>query len=298
MMTAAECLEKFHDFLTYEKKSSVHTVSAYHHDILQFLAFAKSAYDVQEMGEVNHRVIRAWQMEMMEEGITPRSVNRKITALKTFYRYLLKMGWVAASPMNKVQSPKASKKLPTFVEEASINQWIDRDPFEDTFEGSRDKLLFLLLYHCGMRRSELIGLLEQDIDFHRGLLKVLGKRNKERYLPILKELAEQINIYLNYKKLNNYDSKYLLVGNQGEKLSVTFVYRKVKHLLKQFTTLEKCSPHVLRHTFATHLLNHGAELNSIKELLGHANLSATQVYTHNSFERLKNIHKQAHPKST
>jgi integrase/recombinase XerC len=236
-------------------------------------------------------------VELLNSGIDPRSVNRKLSTLKTFYKYLLKESLVQKNPLLKVQAPKTSKRLPTFVEEKGMKMLLERELFTNDFIGARNKLIIELLYCTGIRLSELLGLLESDVDFSRKTLKVLGKRNKERIIPMVVELEKSIINYLNLKVRSGFSNPELVCSDKGVKLYPKFAYLVVNRFLSMVTTIDKKSPHVLRHTFATHLLNKGADLNAIKELLGHANLSATQVYTHSSIERLKNVHKQAHPKS-
>jgi integrase/recombinase XerC len=231
----------------------------------------------------------------MEQKIVPRSVNRKITTLKTFYKFLLRQGVVAENPMLKIQSPKTSKRLPVFVEKEGMDILLDSIDFGDDFEGQRNKLIIEIFYSTGMRLTELVNLKQLDVDLYQSHLKVLGKRNKERIIPFNPILKEQIKIYLQAKPTLN--DEFLFITSSGAKMYDKLVYRIVNAYLSQITTVDKKSPHVLRHTFATHMLNNGANLNSIKELLGHASLSATQVYTHNTVEKLKNIHKQAHPKA-
>jgi integrase/recombinase XerC len=233
----------------------------------------------------------------MNEKVTARSIARKLTTIKTFYRFLLKEKVVESNPMAKVQAPKIQKRLPVFVEETPMHSLLDHTGFKEGFEGIRDKLVMNMLYSTGIRLSELINLKTSDTDLYLRQIKVLGKRNKERIIPITQELADQVAAYLEARSAENLGAEYLLVTMKGEKLYPKLVYTIVKTNLSRVTSIEKRSPHVLRHTFATHLLNKGADLNAIKELLGHANLSATQVYTHNSIERLKDIYKNKHPRA-
>jgi integrase/recombinase XerC len=244
----------------------------------------------------------------MENDISPRSVNRKLTTLKSFYRFLLKEGSVSINPMRKIISPKTPKKLPSFVEKEKMEMLFENVNFGEGFPALEDRLILEMLYDTGMRLSELINLKETDIYFSQSTLKVLGKRNKERLIPFSNKFADLLKTYLVEKKtyLENLklqtpsifpDEQSLFITRKGKKSYPRFIYRVVTKYLAQVTTLQKISPHVLRHTFATHLLNNGAELNAVKELLGHANLSATQVYTHNTIEKLKTIYKQAHPKA-
>lgn len=291
--------DAFLEYIQFEKRLSSHTLVAYTNDLNQFIAFLNSVYEIKNVAEVNHTVIRSWVVSLMEQKITPRSVNRKITTLKTFYKFLLRQAIVSENPMLKIQSPKTSKRLPVFVEKENMDILLDNVDFGDDFEGHRNKLIIELFYATGIRLSELINLKQINIDFHLCQLKVLGKRNKERIVPFSNVLKEQIQKYVLSKTEleNKQNEEFLFVTKTGTKLYEKLVYRVVNTYLAQITTADKKSPHVLRHTFATHMLNNGADLNAIKELLGHANLSATQVYTHNTVEKLKNIHKQAHPKA-
>ncbi len=299
---------KFIDYIQYEKRYSPHTVSAYRNDLDQFFSFLKKQYEITDIRDVTHPMIRSWLVSLMEEKITPRSVNRKLTTLKSFYRFLLREGQVSINPMRKIISPRTSKKLPSFVEREKMEMLFEKINFGEGFPALRDCLILEILYATGMRLSELINLKETDIDFHQSALKVLGKRNKERIIPFSNKFATLLKTYLQGKKswLENAEPEkpsgtpeefWLLITDSGKKAYPRFIYRAVTKYLSQVTTLQKISPHVLRHTFATHLLNNGAELNAVKELLGHANLSATQVYTHNTIEKLKTIYKQAHPKA-
>lgn len=290
-------IERFLEYLSFQRKFSPHTITSYANDLRQFAFFLQQTFEVSTVKSIRHTMIRSWVVDLLNGGISPRSVNRKLSSLKSFYKFLLKEQLVDENPTLKLQPPKSGKRLPVFVEEKAMNKLSDNELFEEGFDGVRDKLIIELLYCTGIRLSELINLKETDIDFSRKSIKVLGKRNKERIVPMVAELENSVKYYLEQKADVNSSVSHLLVTNKGEKLYPKFVYRIVKHFLNCVTTVEKKSPHVLRHTFATHLLNNGADLNAIKELLGHANLSATQVYTHNSVERLKNVHKQAHPKS-
>jgi integrase/recombinase XerC len=299
---------KFIDYIQYEKRYSPHTVSAYRTDLDQFYSFLNTQYNITDIRDVTHPMIRSWLVLLMQEKISPRSVNRKLTTLKSFYKFLLREGRVSINPMRKIISPRTSKKLPSFVEKEKMEMLFEKIYFGEGFPALRDALILETLYATGMRLSELINLKETDIDFYQSTLKVLGKRNKERLIPFSNKFADLLKTYLHGKKswLENAefpkpsgtpDDLWLLVTDSGKKAYPRFIYRTVTKYLSQVTTLQKISPHVLRHTFATHLLNNGAELNAVKELLGHANLSATQVYTHNTIEKLKTIYKQAHPKA-
>ena len=285
----------FLEYLQYEKRFSNHTVLAYSNDLAQFSEYLHKTYEIQELQDINHTVIRSWVVSMMDQKMSPRSVNRKITTLKTFYKFLLRQQVVKENPMLKIQSPKTSKRLPVFVEKDNMNALLDTTEFGSNFEGQRNKLLIEVLYATGIRLSEIINLKQANVNLSSAQLKVLGKRNKERIVPFNDALKQLIKTYLQHPEVKSTD--YLFVTKNGKKLYEKFVYRVVNKYLSEVTSIQKKSPHVLRHTFATHMLNNGADLNAIKELLGHANLSATQVYTHNTVEKLKNVHKQAHPKA-
>ena len=294
-MNIAQHQKAFLEYLQYEKRFSVHTLVAYTNDINQFVIYLQKTYDIHNVEDVKHIVIRSWVVSLMENQISSRSVNRKITTLKTFYRFLLRQEVVQENPMLKIQAPKTSKRLPTYVEKDKMDYLFDNIKFEENIDGMRNKLIMELFYATGMRLSELINLKQSNVDVDNCQMKVIGKRNKERIIPFNNILKESITGYLFAKGTTN--DEFLFVNKSGNRLYEKYVYRLVNNYLSQVTTVGKKSPHVLRHTFATHMLNNGADLNAIKELLGHANLSATQVYTHNTVEKLKNIHKQAHPKS-
>ncbi|MBL0047970.1 MAG: tyrosine-type recombinase/integrase [Bacteroidetes bacterium] len=288
---------RFVEYLQYEKRFSPHTVTAYSNDLTQFYNFLKAEYDLTDIKEVNHTFIRTWLVKMMEQEISPRSINRKITTLKTYYKFLLREGEVSLNPMLKIVAPKNSKRLPEYVEQEKMDRLLDFTEFKEGYEGMRDKMIIELFYATGIRLSELISLNHYSFDFYNNAIKVLGKRNKERIIPISFFTKEQLQKYLMVLKKSFPNAAYFFVTNKGEKLYPKFVYDLVKRNLGNVTTAKKKSPHVLRHSFATNMLNNGAELNAIKELLGHASLSATQVYTHNTIKKLKNIHSQAHPKA-
>ena len=287
--------DSFLQYLQYEKRLSPHTLVSYSTDLTQFYDYLQITYQVKDLHDINHSLIRSWIVSLMEQKISPRSINRKITALKTFYKYLLKQRIVTDNPMLKIQSPKTSKRLPVFVEEGKMDVLLDNIEFGNDESGMRNKLIIEMFYGTGMRLTELINLKTNNVDLVSNQLKVLGKRNKERIIPFNSELKTKIEEYLKIRKGKNHVT--LFVSDNGKKLYEKFVYRIVKKYLSNVTTIDKKSPHVLRHTFATHMLNNGADLNAIKELLGHSNLSATQIYTHNTVEKLKNAHKQAHPKA-
>ncbi len=288
------------DFLEYlrkEKRYSEHTIKSYQSDLAQFAEFLQREFEISEPAEVNAICVRSWIVKLSEDGVGPRSINRKISSLKGYFKYLRSFHGLEENPMQKIIAPKVSKRLPHFVESARLLDLFEKIEFPAGFEGSRDRLLMDLLYSSGMRLSELVGLKESDIDFGNSTLKVLGKGNKVRILPLTKELLHALQDYLDLKRSLETQSDSLLVLDSGKPLYPKFVYRKVNHYIGLVSTQEKKSPHVLRHSFATHMLNNGADINAIKEILGHANLSATQVYTHASFEKLKSVYKQAHPRA-
>ncbi|HVW15101.1 MAG TPA: tyrosine-type recombinase/integrase [Mucilaginibacter sp.] len=293
-------LERFIHYIQYEKRYSPHTVSAYQSDLEQFFAFL-SQFEISpdSPADVAYQHIRSWMVHLMEDK-TARSVNRKIATLRKYFKFLLREGVIASNPASKIQSPKIVKHLPVVVEDEKLSAMLnDTEIFADDFAGTRDKLVIEILFGTGIRLAELVGLKEGDVNLYDNTLKVLGKRNKERIVPVNHELKRLLGKYLELKKSENFNnnSLTLIVTNKGTEAYPKFIYLIVQRYLSHISTQDKKSPHVLRHTFATTLLNRGADLNAIKELLGHANLSATQVYTHNSVERLKSIYKQAHPKA-
>lgn len=292
-------LASFLKYLKVEKGYSANTVRSYGDDVRQFYSFCGLNFEKDHPSSITHRQVRFWLSSLISTGYAPRSANRKLSSLRTFYRYLLREGIVQSNPISRIIPPKSGKRLPSFVGENEMNNLLDSESFNDDFCGARDKLIVELLYFTGMRLSELVGLTYESINESAKSIKVLGKGNKERIIPLHPELIQSINHYLGYRSaivLNNFE-KSLFLTEKGKPIYPKLVYRIVNSNLTLVTTLEKKSPHVLRHTFATHLLNHGAELNAIKELLGHANLSATQIYTHSSLEKLKKVYKLAHPRA-
>jgi integrase/recombinase XerC len=294
-------IERFLNYLQYEKRYSPHTLKAYQADLLQFFEYANAEpISAIKSDTIDHQMIRSWMVHLLEQETTARSVNRKITSLRTFFKFLLRESIIDYNPVSRIESPKISRHLPVFVQDEKMNILLDsEDIFDAGFEGQRDKLVIELLFGTGIRLAELIGLKETDINVFEQTIKVLGKRSKERIVPLNRELMHLISNYLLLKKNEKIDniSSSLFVTTKGVAAYPKLIYRIVQKYLNYISTHDKKSPHVLRHSFATSLLNHGADLNAIKELLGHANLSATQVYTHNSVERLKTIYKQAHPKA-
>lgn len=287
--------KKFLQYLEYEKRYSKHTVTSYACDINDFRVYCETSYNLNDLHEADHNIIRSWVVHLMEMKLNPKSVNRKLTCLSTFFKFLMKLKVLSYNPLKKVTHPKNTKRLPVFVERSKMENLFQEIHFQEDFNGQRDKLIITLFYSCGIRLSELINIKTNDISDER--LKVLGKRNKERIIPVCEVLREQIRTYnvLKEKEFKALENDVLIVTNKGQKLNEKFVYRKVKLYLSQVTSASKKSPHVIRHTFATHLLNNGADLNAIKELLGHSSLAATQVYTHNTVEKLKSVYQQAHP---
>ena len=286
----------FFDYLTFEKKYSPHTVTSYKNDITQFIAFIDPSKEGFLVSEINYQQIRAWIASLIKAKIAARSVNRKLSSLKSLFKFFQRQQFIDVNPMSKISGPKTPKRLPVFIDEHQMTNLFEGVNFEEGFNGQRDRLILDLLYQTGIRRSELAHLKEIDVDLFNSTIKVLGKRNKERIIPISLELKRNLETYLQVKKELNLSNPMLLVSEKGNTLSEQSVYNSVKKYLSQITTIQKKSPHVLRHTFATHLLNNGADINAVKDLLGHANLSATQVYTHNTIDKLKKSYKQAHPR--
>jgi integrase/recombinase XerC len=291
--------ESFLQYLQIEKRYSPHTVRSYQNDLDQFYSFLSDKDLPDDPVGVTSHDIRAWIVSMLDNNYSSVSVHRKISCLRVFYRYLRKEGILKTDPLDKVVLPKRKKTLPVFVEEAAMNNLLDDYSFGDDFAGIRNRTIIEMLYLTGIRRSELIGLRNQDIDLSEGSVKVTGKRNKQRIIPLVKPFVKHLEEYLKLRdeKVTPAVNEWFFITDKGNKLYDKYVYNIVNSYLAMVTTIEKKSPHILRHTFATHMLNRGADLNSIKELLGHANLSATQIYTHNTFEKLKKIYKQAHPRA-
>jgi integrase/recombinase XerC len=277
----------------------VHTVLAYQLDLEQFLQFAKIRYELVEPRSFTGSIVRSWIMELMEEGVKPVSVRRKLSTLKTYFKFLLREGVITQNPMLQVVSPKLGKRLPIFVPENEMINLLEKRHWGNDFLSLRDRLILEMLYGTGMRRGELIALKIQDLDLSQQQIRILGKGNKERLVPVGPALCQLIADYLPQRKIivESNQHAFLLTTDNGAPIYPKLVYQIVRQYLSQVTTIEKRSPHVLRHSFATHLSDSGAELSAIKELLGHANLSATQIYTHNSMERLRQVYQQAHPKA-
>jgi integrase/recombinase XerC len=291
-------IKPFEDYLRHEKRASKHTVAAYLNDLQNFSHYLLVNYQIDKLMEIEHHHIRSWVVSFIEQGYASTSVNRKISSLKAFFRFHLRLGHIDTNPMKKVVSPKIKGRLPLFVDENGMENLFSEIEFSQDYRGRRDRLILELFYNTGIRLSELINLKDNWVDLNENTIKVLGKRNKERIIPISSSFSTILSEYISFKKSENLSNSegYFFVSDKGEKLYEKFVYRIVNYYLGMVTTINKKSPHVLRHTFATHMLNRGAELNTIKEILGHSSLAATQVYTHNSIEKLKDVHKKAHPK--
>ena len=292
-------VESYLNYLQHEKRYSPHTVTAYRTDLVQFDEYIEQTYDMKSE-EAKYVHIRDYIVHMMEDEVGANSIGRKLSSLRGFYKYLYRQKIILTSPMTMIKAPKTPERLPVFIDEQKLDHLLDSGEFFDgTFPSMRDKMVIEMLFGTGMRLAELLGLKEADIDFYQESVKVLGKRKKERIIPVTKQLINQLKEYIGLKSLQKFNNKTddLFVTNKGTAVYPVFIYKIVKSYLTYISTQDKKSPHVLRHSYATSLLNRGADLNAIKELLGHASLAATQVYTHNSIERLKSIYKQAHPKA-
>ncbi len=292
-------IEQYIDFIKLERRYSSHTAKAYSNDLQQFQKFIYELYNIKVI-DAQYVMIRAWIVHLSSNGISKRSINRKVTALRSFYRYHLIRENIKVNPAVKINLLKTDKKLPVYVEEENMELLFQEVDFPENFQGVMDNTIIDLLYTTGIRVSELVNLQLNKIDWSAMQIKVLGKRNKERIIPITPKLVEQLRKYNTHRDsilVEENSQSYFFLTKNGKKIYNKLVYRSINYYLGLVTTISKKSPHVLRHTFATHLLNKGADLNAIKEILGHASLSATQIYTHNSIEKLKNIYKQAHPKA-
>ncbi len=309
MMELPPLAEQFLSYLLLQKRYSQHTVTSYRLDLFQFFQYLRGTYGETPLREIDAFQVQSWLATGLhtrdESGSAAAvTIRRKISALKSFFKFAVREGALAQSPMFKVVSPKLRKRLPVFVEEKGMQQVEQNEAggqplFTDDFEGATRQLILDILYQTGIRRAELVGLKQEGISLYNSHIKVLGKGNKERIIPIGNHLSAAIRAYMERKKkeLESPDATYLLVKKDGRPVNAGYVYRTVKAALAQVTTLSKKSPHVLRHTFATHLVNNGADINAVKELLGHASLASTQVYTHNTIEKLKKVYQQAHPKA-
>ncbi len=291
-------IKSFLKYLEFEKRSSQYTLVSYRCDLEQFISFSEEK-GINSIALITRKHIRNWIVSMVNSGLAPKSVNRKVTSLKSYFKFLMREGVVEVNPVDGVPTPKMPKKLPIFVRESEMELLLEKIPFPDDYEGKRDKLILELFYGSGMRLSELVALKDRDFDIKQGLVRVTGKYKKVRIIPMYSSLISMVEEYINYRNafFGKENVLSFFLTKKGDSVYHKLIYRVVNKYLTLVTTLHKKSPHVLRHSFATSLLNAGADLNAIKELLGHSNLNATQVYTHNSFEKLTDIYNQAHPRS-
>ncbi len=292
-------IREFLSYLTFQKRYSRHTIISYENDLTAFFDFISIEFNIINLPEISASMIRSWLASLKENKISSKSINRKISTLKSFFKYQLKMNTIEVNPVSSITSLKISKRLPSFIEQKDINTLFSEVEFLNTWEDKTNRLLLMIFYHTGIRLSELINLKQSHIDKRNSTIKVLGKGNKERVIPVNNILLKEIDNYILEQKKNIPDilNDFLLINKKGKKLNPKSVYNIVKKYLANVSTNKRKSPHILRHSFATHLTNNGADINAIKELLGHASLASTQIYTHNSIDKLKQIHKQAHPKS-
>lgn len=296
-MNLDESISSFITYIRTEKRLSDRTVETYTADLKAFSDHL-TQFDIHDTDDISAQEIREWQMTRIESGHAARSVKREISTLRSYFRYLRKKGIVQADIMAKITAPKCPQNLPIFFRENEVEKLYQAELFPDSFEGERDKLILRMLYETGMRRSELIGLQESNVDFSANTIKVLGKRNKERIIPIENELAHNIKRYLSLKEQIACESDRLFVSPKGKPITASKVYDIVKHYMGPISNADRVSPHIFRHTFATHLLNEGANIDAVKELLGHADIGATEIYTHVTREHLKETYKHAHPRAT
>lgn len=292
-------LQEFLNYLSYQKRYSANTVISYQNDLSSFFDFAFSEYKIEEINQITSSIVRTWLASLKEKKYSSKSINRKISSLKAFFKYQLRLKTISINPVSAISSLKVNKRVPSFVAEKDINVLLEHDFFPETFEGKTSFLIFEILYQTGIRRSELINLKEGNIDKSAGNIKVIGKGNKERIIPVTNDLLKMIESYVSekQKEFKNLPIDNLLVSKKGLVLNPKYIYNVVKNNLAKVSNSQRKSPHVLRHSFATHLTNNGAPINAVKELLGHSSLASTQIYTHATIERLKEVHKQAHPKS-
>lgn len=290
----------FINYITNEKRFSIHTVKAYQTDLNQFVRFLKEDLELASLEKTTHQEIRSWIFYLLEKGENTRSVNRKISTLKTFYKYLLRNKYVNINPMDKIIAPKQSKRLPSFIDESDMETLLTVVEYPETFDGARNKAIIETFYALGVRLSELINMQYKDIEFSERNIRIMGKGNKERIIPFGPNLDNCLKNYFTYYEKNIkplQQNSFVFVNKKGNKLYPMYIYRIIKKHIEMVSNIEQKSPHVIRHTFATHLLNQGADINAIKELLGHSSLAATQVYTHTSIGKLKEIYKTAHPRA-
>jgi len=289
----------FINYLRFEKRYSDHTVTAYNDDLQQLFEYTYHQFEESIPGKITASVVRSWLASLKEQKLSSKSINRKISSVRSFFKYLMRTGMVAQSPMSNITAPKIAKRLPGYIEEKDMATLLAHVEFPDTWKGKTDKLLVDVFYNTGMRLAELMNLRETQVNTTGHTIKVLGKGNKERVIPVNPDLTKRIQTYIEAKKseIPASSDHYLLVNEKGKKLYPKYLYLTVKRYLSLVTTSDRKSPHILRHSFATHLSNNGADINAVKELLGHASLSSTQIYTHNSIQKLKDIHKKSHPKA-
>jgi len=290
--------ERFYSYLQFEKRRSSHTLRSYQSDISSFCAYINKVYDINDLSRVSSAMVRSWIVDLVESDQSVATIRRKLASLRSLYKYGIKVAEVSMNPVETIQAPKQGKRLPVYYQVNEMDQLFNEIPFEDSFEGIRDRLVLEILYSTGMRNDELVKLKDSDVDDKQKFVKVTGKRNKQRIIPVSERLLKNVKVYKEIRNktfsgINNMET--LVVSNNGNNAYPKLIYRIVHKYLSEVTTMNKRSPHKLRHTFATHMLNAGADLNTIKELLGHSSLDATQVYTHNSIDQLKSIYKQAHP---
>jgi integrase/recombinase XerC len=292
-------IQSFLNHLSYQKRYSPHTITAYENDLTGFFDYIEMQFGPTPLAGINPSFVRSWLASLKQADMQSKSLNRKISSLKSFFKYQLREGTVPASPMAAIISPKARKRLPQFVAEKDLDDLFDHVAFPDDWEGRTDRLILALFYNTGMRQAELVNLATRQVDVSNCQIKLLGKGNKERIVPVSTALMRQLREYINDKssRFSEATGGRLLVNAKGRPLYPKYVYKSVRKYLSLVTTIDKRSPHILRHSFATHLVNNGAELNAVKELLGHSSLAATQVYTHNTIEKLKKVFEQAHPKA-
>lgn len=297
-VTEPYSIHDFLDYLRFQKRYSENTIISYENDLSSFFEFIFLEYKITDLKEITASIVRTWLASLKENKCSSKTVNRKISSLKSFFKYQLKIKNLSISPVAAIASLKVSRKLPSFIQEKDLDSLLKHDYFPETFAGKTDFLIFEILYQTGIRRNELIQLKESDVDKSLAMIKVLGKGNKERFIPVSNQLLNIIDEYVTEKRKEFSEVEdFLLVNKKGGKLDPKYIYNIVKGNLSKVSTNERKSPHILRHSFATHLTNNGAEINAIKELLGHSSLAATQIYTNNSIEKLKEVYKRAHPKS-
>lgn len=292
-------IQEFLNYLTFQKRYSPHTIISYQTDLSAFFDFIIVEYNYISLEEISPSIVRSWLASVKESRASSKTINRKISTLKSFFKYQLKNNKIKSSPMAAISSVKVNKRLPSFVEQKDMEFLLSDVEFPDTWEGKTNRLLLQVFYNTGVRLSELINLKESQVDKSNGVIRVIGKGNKERILPVSNQLLSEIGKYIFNKKeiFTSYEPDVLFLNEKGKALYPKYVYRVVKKYLGSVSTNERKSPHILRHSFATHLTNNGADINAVKELLGHSSLASTQIYTHNSIEKLREVYKQSHPKS-